>query len=744
MKATKLLSLVLALTLCVSLVACGGKAGNKSGNSAGDEVEEFDLEAYTQLSEGLYDAQLGEFKAAYAVAKAEKNVAKRYALMAIAEAKLLESGVMLPTTTRGGNYAITRVAPYTVDYALWGNDAQRFHNALVVKGAPLAKEDVAHLRALYDEKKGTGTYWAEAKAYLEGKGREFTDEYNYSYSSDPQTWDALATSRAADSEAIVNTYDGLMEYDNEGIQQLKLAESYTVSEDGLKYTFKIRSDATWVNSQGQKVADVKADDFVAAFQHVLDADGGLNWLLEPVIKGVAEYLEDATKDFSQVGVYADDEANTVTYELLEETPYFLTMLGYNIFAPMNRSFYQSKGGKFGAEYNASAEDYTYGNSPEDIAYCGPYVVTQNDSEATIKFEAWEGYYDYANLKIHTITWKYNDGSDSKKSYNDMKAETLTGAGLNADALALAQTEKVEGSELTWFEAYGYVSNTDATSFMAFFNINRMQYSNINDGAALSPMNAAAKAITDLAMLNVHFRRAVMFSLDRAGYNAQSVGDDLKYNSMRNSYTPGTFVSLPEAATVSINGEEKTYPAGTSYGEIMQDQLDADGVKITAWTNENVFGSYSSDGFDGWYNADNALEELEAAIEYFEAAGFAFERNDDGSIAKMYKADDEKKAAVKIQLDLPVYTGSPIYYNRGLAFKQSVEAILGSIVTVNLVGCATSGQWYYAGYYTDYGYEANYSIYDVSGWGPDYGDPSSYLDTFLGDYAGYMVKCIGIF
>ena len=34
--------------------------------------------------------------------------------------------------------------------------------------------------------------------------------------------------------------------------------------------------------------------------------------------------------------------------------------------------------------------------------------------------------------------------------------------------------------------------------------------------------------------------------------------------------------------------------------------------------------------------------------------------------------------------------------------------------------------------------------DVSGWGPDYGDPQTYLDTFLPDYAGYMIKCIGLY
>ena len=726
MKATKLLSLVIAVLLCVSLVACGGNKGNggKTSSEPDDSTEEFDLEAYEAQSQALYQAELGEFYEAYMAAKAEKNVSKRYALMAIAEAKLMESATMLPTQTRGGNYAITRIAPYTIDYALWGNDSNRFHNALVVSGDPLAKEDIAHLRAMYDELKGTGTYWAGAKAYLEGQGRSFTDVYNYSYTSDPQTWDALATSRAADSEAIVNTYDGLVEYDNEGRLQPKLAESWDISEDGTKYTFKIREGAKWVTSQGQYLGEVTAEDFVTGFNHLLDADGGLDWLVDGVIKGVHEYLNGSDKDFSVVGVYADAEANTVTYELEDECPYFLTMLSYNIFAPVNKAYFLSKGGAFGKDYDPSATGYTYGQSPFDIAYCGAYLVTAYTKESAIVFQAWEDYYDYANTVIKTINWKFNDATDVLKAYNDMKTETLTGAGLNDYAVTQAKADKVEG-DLSWFDAYAYVSNTDATSFMAFFNINREQYDNINDGAVLSPMNAAAKANSNLAMKNVHFRRAIMFAVDRASYNAQSVGDDLKYNSLRNSYTPGNFVSLAEEVTVAINGEDRTYAAGTNYGEIMQDQIDADGVKMIVWTNENVFGAYSSDGFDGWYNAANAQEEMAIAIEELAAEGLDL-------------------TATKIQLDLPTFTGNASYYNRGMAFKKSIEAALGKYVTVNLTGCASSAQWYWAGYYTDFGYEANYSIYDVSGWGPDYGDPSTYLDTFLPDFAGYMVKCIGIF
>ena len=76
--------------------------------------------------------------------------------------------------------------------------------------------------------------------------------------------------------------------------------------------------------------------------------------------------------------------------------------------------------------------------------------------------------------------------------------------------------------------------------------------------------------------------------------------------------------------------------------------------------------------------------------------------------------------------------------------MQIGSLLGGAVIVNLCECVDSAAWYYAGYYASYGYEGNYDMYDVSGWGSDYGDPQTYLDTFLPDYAGYMIKCIGLY
>ena len=105
---------------------------------------------------------------------------------------------------------------------------------------------------------------------------------------------------------------------------------------------------------------------------------------------------------------------------------------------------------------------------------------------------------------------------------------------------------------------------------------------------------------------------------------------------------------------------------------------------------------------------------------------------------------EISAENPIYIDYPVYVASSTYLNKGNALKQSIEAVLGGAVKINIVECNTSDEWYYTGYYTSYGYEANYDLYDLSGWGPDFGDPQTYLDTFLPDYDGYMIKCIGIY
>ena len=734
----KIVSALLVMSMAASLVACGNSGSgssdpadesvsvSSSASSESDasasasseseaEAEESEMpEGYDETSTELYNEALGDFNDALATAKEAETVDERYALMAVAEGKLMESAMMYPLTSKGGMYAMYRMAPHTKDYTLWGSDTDRYHQYVVTTDF-IKAEDYNEMRAKWDELKGTGTYESWVKEYLAGKGYTLKDSFSMPYSSDPVTWDGLATSRAADNDAIINTYDGLMEYDVEGTLQPALAESYEVSDDGLTYTFHLRKDVKWTDSQGREVDTVKADDFVAGMQHMCDAQGGLEYLVQGVIKNVSQYISGEVTDFDEVGVKAVDDY-TVEYTLEEPCSYFMTMLGYTIFMPMSRSYYQSQGGKFGAEYDSSAADYQYGKDSNSIAYCGPYLVTNATAKNTIVFKLSDSYWNKDNVNIKTLTWLFNDQSDVTKMYTDAKAGTVDYVNLNTSTMETAKSEGL-------YDQYAVVSDTDATSFMAFYNINRTATANANDGTtAKSTKSDEEIQRTNKALQNVHFRRAISFAADRGAYNAQKVGEDLKYTSLRNTFTPGYFVSLSKDTTIQINGTDTTFPAGTYYGEIVQKQIDADGVKIKVWDAENK----TSDGFDGWYNPENAVEELNTAIEELAEEGITIDESN------------------PIQMEYPYPSAVEVYTNKANSYKKSVEAALGGKVVINLVDAVDMDGWYYAGYYVNYGYEQNYDVYDVSGWSPDFGDPCSYLDTMLPDYEGYMTKCFGIF
>lgn len=734
----KIVSALLVMSMTASLVACGNSGSgssdpadesvsvSSSASSESDasasasseseaEAEESEMpEGYDETSTELYNEALGDFNDALATAKEAETVDERYALMAVAEGKLMESAMMYPLTSKGGMYAMYRMAPHTKDYTLWGSDTDRYHQYVVTTDF-IKAEDYNEMRAKWDELKGTGTYESWVKEYLAGKGYTLKDSFSMPYASDPVTWDGLATSLAADTNAIINTYDGLMEYDVEGTLQPALAESYEVSDDGLTYTFHLRKDVKWTDSQGREVDTVKADDFVAGMQHMCDAQGGLEYLVQGVIKNASQYISGEITDFDEVGVKAVDDY-TVEYTLEKPCSYFETMLGYTIFMPMSRSYYQSQGGKFGAEYDSSAADYQYGKDSNSIAYCGPYLVTNATAKNTIVFKLSDSYWNKDNVNIKTLTWLYNDQSDVTKMYTDAKAGTVDYVNLNTSTMETAKSEGL-------YDQYAVVSDTDATSFMAFYNINRTATANANDGTTAKTTKSDEEIQrTNKAMQNVHFRRAISFAADRGAYNAQQVGEDLKYTSLRNTFTPGYFVSLSKDTTIQINGTDTTFPAGTYYGEIVQKQIDADGVKIKVWDAENK----TSDGFDGWYNPENAVEELNTAIEELAEEGITIDESN------------------PIQIEYPYPSAVEVYTNKANSYKKSVEAAFGGKVVINLVDAVDVDGWYYAGYYVNYGYEENYDVYDVSGWSPDFGDPCSYLDTMLPDYEGYMTKCFGIF
>lgn len=136
---------------------------------------------------------------------------------------------------------------------------------------------------------------------------------------EPSTLDPHFASGTWENSIIGDMFMGLTTEDSKGVLIPGLAESWTVSDDGLTLTFKIR-DAVW--SDG---TEITANDFEYSFKRILDPETAAKYafMLHP-IKGAVDFNEGKTKT---LGVKAVDK-DTLEIHLEAVTPYFLESLSH--------------------------------------------------------------------------------------------------------------------------------------------------------------------------------------------------------------------------------------------------------------------------------------------------------------------------------------------------------------------------------------------------------------------------------
>lgn len=714
----------MAAVMAISLVACNqGSTGKPNIETGTDEAStaatsadagEEEVASYvSELQDGvyvrgddetIYENNLGKYQELLNAAKESTDNNERYVLMAKAEAELLDSAVMIPTTTRGGEYTISRVAPRTQPYVQWGNDKDRLFGLVITDDDFITPDEIQEMLDQWEKAfKGEGEY--DPAGYLEGKGHKLAAKYSTTFQTAPVTLDWLNTSSRSDTEVTANMVEGLVQYDNLFKLQPALAESWDVSDDGLTYTFHIRKGVKWYTSEGTEYAEVTAHDFEAAFHHMLDTQAGLEFLVDGVVVGANAYLNGGS--YEDVGYKAVDDY-TLEITLEKETPYFTTMLTYSCFLPLCKSFYEAHGGVYGvSEYAEAFNDttkYTFGKS-EDVAsqvYCGPFLLQKLQKDSEIKAVKNKNYYNADKVTLDTITWIYDNGEDPVATYNDVIKGVYATCTLRA-ANGLLEKAKADGN----FEKYAYISDTEATTYFGGLNLNRGTYA-LESGTVASTKTEEQKAATVTAFNNKNFRKALMFAFDKSTQNAVVVGDELAEKNLRNMYTHPEFVSLTEDYT---DADGNTFKAGTFYGDIVQFYCD-----------QKEMGINVKDSQDGWFNA-------EAAKKYLEAA----------------KEELGENVTYPIAIDVVYLSSNDNLTAQANAYKKVIEETLGSEnVVVNLVEATTSEDYYASGYRATTGVAGNFDMFYGSGWGPDYGDPSTYLDTFLGEGGGYMTKVIGLF
>ncbi len=205
-------------------------------------------------------------------------------------------------------------------------------------------------------------------------------------------------------EVIADYTDGLMQMDSEGNPVNAIAESYEVSEDGCTYTFKLRQDAKWSNGTA-----VTAADFVFAWQRAVDPEvaSEYSYMLSDIgqIKNAAEIIA-GEMDKSELGVTAVDDS-TLEVQLNVPVSYFLSLMYFPTFYPVNEEFFNSCGD-------------TFGTSPETTLSNGAFVLDSYEPAATaFHLTKNADYYDADRVSLTGLNYQViQDSQTALMSYQN--------------------------------------------------------------------------------------------------------------------------------------------------------------------------------------------------------------------------------------------------------------------------------------------------------------------------------------
>ena len=427
-----------------------------------------------------------------------------------------------------------------------------------------------------------------------------TNNYTYVYSSDPDSLNYLATNRATTGDVISNLVDGLFENDKYGNLVPSIAKSWTVSKDGLTYTYKLRDDAKWYTSDGEEYAEVKAQDFVTGLKYAADENSEAIYLVQDSVKGLDAYIKGEDKNFDNVGVKAIDD-HTLQYTLARPEPYWNSKTTSTILFPVNEEFLKAEGSNFGSV------------KPSSILYNGPYLLKSLTSKSVMEFVKNQNYYDKDNVTLDSIKLTYYDGNDQEALIRNFSDGAYSGARLYPNTSGFAAVKKKYADNILY-------SPQDATSYYFNFNFNRQSYNHT------SKTSDAQKNATKEAVLNKDFRQAVNFALDRTSYGAQSNGKDGATKQLRNTLVPPTFVQI---------GDQ-------TFGQVVASKLVNYG---TEWANIDL-----TDAQDAYYNPEKAKARFAKAKEALESKGVQFPIHLDLPVDQADKVSIQWASSVKQSIE----------------------------------------------------------------------------------------------
>jgi oligopeptide transport system substrate-binding protein len=345
-------------------------------------------------------------------------------------------------------------------------------------------------------------------------------EYSEVYSGEITTLNYLVTANYNEFALAANMVDSLIDYDKYGVLIPGLATEWESSEDGLVWTLKIREGVKWLTYDGKEYAETKAKDFVDAAKYLLDPNNESLTanIFYSVIKNAEEYYNGEIDDFEQVGVKAVDDY-TLEYTLKQNTPYFLSMLNYVCFLPVNGDFLEEVGDRFGTDNT-------------NVLYNGAYIMETFEPQTRRILTKNEQYWDKDNIFIDKIKETYNQEAATLAPELFLRGEidyAEIPASLIEEWMKDSTKKDLVRPIRTTFYTYFYALNFDPKF-----------------DAEYEPDN------WKIAVNNVNFRKSLFHGLDRKAAMTTAEPYDPEQR-LANTITPKSFVDIGGVDYTELGG-----------------------------------------------------------------------------------------------------------------------------------------------------------------------------------------------
>ena len=210
--------------------------------------------------------------------------------------------------------------------------------------------------------------------------------------SDPGTLDPHRAEGVPASNVLRDLYEGLVSEAANGDYIPGVAESWTISDDGKSYRFRIRDDAVWSN--GDRVV---AEDFVFSLRRSVDPKTLSNYssMLYPIKNARDVVLGNESPEV--LGVSAEGE-NVLLIELEEPTPYFISLLTHSTTYPVHPPSVKEHGSSF--------------TKPENMVSNGAFTLEDWRIQDYILLTRNTKYWDDKNTTLSNVYYYPLDNPDA--------------------------------------------------------------------------------------------------------------------------------------------------------------------------------------------------------------------------------------------------------------------------------------------------------------------------------------------